>query len=157
MNVKMETFLDRKGYKSGPWDAEPDRAEWKDEATGLNCLAKRNSHSGHWCGYVGVSPGHPWYEKTNYDVHPEVHGGLTCADHCQDDDRPMHQRICHVPDPGEPEHLWWFGFDCGHHGDVSPGYDHGFSGDEQYRNFDYVRGECQQLALQASLAVKEQS
>lgn len=56
---KTETFIDRTGWPSGPWDDEPDRVEWRDEATGLPCLALRNDMFGSWCGYVAVPPGHP--------------------------------------------------------------------------------------------------
>src|SRR5690606_3996986 len=36
------------------------KIQWVDEATGLDCLMVRNS-GGAWCGYVGVSEGHPLY------------------------------------------------------------------------------------------------
>jgi hypothetical protein len=31
--------------------------------------------------------------------------------------------ICHVPEPGKPDDVWWFGFDCAHAFDRSPGMD----------------------------------
>lgn len=45
----------------GPWDQEPDKVQWLDEATDLDALAVRNAGGG-LCGYVGVPPGHPWWE-----------------------------------------------------------------------------------------------
>lgn len=56
-------------------------------------------------------------------------------------------------------HLWFFGFDCSHAGDYAPGMHevledfptlaaHHLQG--VYRSFDYVRGECTQLAAQLS-------
>lgn len=59
--------------------------------------------------------------------------------------------ICHIPAPGEPDDVWWFGFDCAHSGDVSPGmsreYRMNIPGDT-YRNVAYVREECRSLAEQ---------
>jgi hypothetical protein len=71
---------------------------------------------GHWCGYIAVPAGHPWYlsergSDTFRDV--RVHGDITYADECAG-------VICHVPRPGEPDSVWWVGFDCGHIWDLSP-------------------------------------
>lgn len=120
--TRTHTYLDRTGWAPGPWDGEPDHVEWRDPATGLPCLTHRNRF-GTWCGYVGVPPGHPWHGKDYddealYDV--DVHGGLTYADLC-DPDAPPQEGICHVPEPGEPEDVWWLGFDCGHFMDQAPG------------------------------------
>jgi hypothetical protein len=46
-------------WPAGPWLEEPDKIQWIDEATGLDCLIVRQSESGHLCGYAGVPPGHP--------------------------------------------------------------------------------------------------
>lgn len=58
--------------------------------------------------------------------------------------------ICHLPAPGEPEHVWWFGFDCAHFGDCSPGMDTKYGGlrDGSYKTVNYVKRECQELAQQ---------
>jgi hypothetical protein len=58
--------------------------------------------------------------------------------------------ICHVPAPGRPEHVWWFGFDCAHSGDLSPGMDHRwrYSDEEGYRAWNYVVHEVRRLAKQ---------
>lgn len=77
----------------------------------------------------------------------EVHGGITFSDSCHES--PDGRGICHKPSPGEPEHVWWFGFDCAHAWDVCPGRDYSFdSYDSSYRNVDYVRGQCRDLAKQ---------
>lgn len=55
----------------GAWDAEPDKQQWVDEATGLDCLAVRNP-SGTWCGYVGVPTTHPVFGKYYSDPIPEL-------------------------------------------------------------------------------------
>ena len=165
--MRTWTFADHRPPGIGPWNDEPDKAQWIDEETGLDCLAVRNPHAGNWCGYVGVPPGHPWHGKDYGDVHdadPEidVHGGLTFAGACQDgaEDGPG---ICHVPEPGRPAHVWWLGFDCAHWLDLSPtshariaeiapelvgrprpGYE------EVYRTLDYVRQEAAGLARRAA-------
>lgn len=62
--------------------------------------------------------------------------------------------ICHIPGEGEPDSVWWFGFDCAHAWDISPATDRNYHGsDSEYRDFDYVTRECQSLARQlAALA-----
>jgi hypothetical protein len=235
METREWKTLNRTGWPSGEWDDEPDKAQWIDEGSGLPCLAVRASHSGHWCGYVGVSESHPWFGKgyddcvlktalprgpkdgdekwgsfakdlaertvcdEEYCSHRpesmiEVHGGLTFADSCMDtseeawgrwrqrmadraEDAKKYPRgdsartlrdwgagidsydawrelaqaraICHTPGPGEPDHAWWFGFDCAHSGDASParGDDFGLYG-SYYKTLSYVRNECAKLARQ---------
>ncbi len=66
--------------------------------------------------------------------------------------------ICHVPEPGEPDHVWWFGFDCGHAFDFMPapaGLNFPPFSDEPpttYKTLDYVRRECAGLAAQLAAA-----
>lgn len=181
METKQWTTVDKSGWPRGEWHDEPDKMQWKDEATGLPCLIVRGP-SGALCGYVGVAQGHPWHgidytkcpqgkscpdrtEDHPYCDHsPEsrirVHGGITFADAC----RPASDEgvgICHVPEPGEPDHVWWFGFDCAHSGDVMPkheadGYGSLFAGyfGSWYKPVFYVQGECARLAEQlAAVAV----
>lgn len=112
-----------------PWLTEPNHVEF--EHAGFPCIIHRND-SGAWCGYVGVPPSHPlhgksWsdggYKNENYDVYHspptdvlDVHGGITYANACQGP-------ICHKTKPGEPDDVWWFGFDCAHSGDFVPSSD----------------------------------
>ena len=63
MKHEEERFVDKTQWGRGPWDNEPDRLAWEDEETKLPCLMVRNTRSGHWCGYVGVSSDHPYFEK----------------------------------------------------------------------------------------------
>jgi hypothetical protein len=109
--------IDRTGWGDGPWTTEPDRVDF--EHAGNPCLLLRNMYEGNWCGYVAVSTGHPVFEVGYADV-PDgvdcVHGGLTYADHCNGP-------ICHVPREGQPDDVWWLGFDCGHGGNYMPGLD----------------------------------
>lgn len=158
MEATAFTPVDKSTWGDGPWHGEPDRVEW--EHAGLPCLATRGP-SGHWCGYAAVPPGHPLHGKGYSDdaVLIEAHGGLTYASACQGE-------ICHVPKPGEPDNVWWFGFDCAHSGDYSPTYgnryrrhgegpyDHAAAVAanswqvDQYRTIDYVRAETNRLAEQ---------
>lgn len=75
--------IDKSGWGRGPWQDEPDKVHWVDEATDLDCLIVRGPH-GALCGYVGVPEGHPDYQKGYDDVPVEVHGGLTFADGCHE-------------------------------------------------------------------------
>jgi hypothetical protein len=156
MQTKEYRTVDKSDWIDGEWKNEPDKVQWQDEATGLPCLIVRGP-SGALCGYVGVSESHPLYKKDYEHADVEVHGGLTFADMCADAaDESRH--ICHVPDLGEPDHVWWFGFDCAHSGDVCPKYakEHGtfpLSALESYRSLGYVRSEVRGLAWQlAALA-----
>jgi hypothetical protein len=126
---------------AGPWDDEPDKAQWVDQATGLDCLIVRN-HYGALCGYVGLPPGHRLYgrdynDPAVYDAGLSAHCGITFADHCHDDDRGPGYGICHTPAPGRPADVWWLGFDCAHWRDLVPGMQYSYDGGV-YRDFGYV-------------------
>lgn len=157
-------------WPDGPWMAEPDKIVWADTVTELDCMMVRNWH-GAWCGYVGVPEGHPFFEKpyaaTYLDTEDysdelrvpgveedvEVHGSLTFAGRCQPGAVEAGRHICHTARAGYPE-VWWFGFDCSHYNDVSPGMsDMGipFQG-QTYRTVGYVQGEVIRLAAQLKAA-----
>lgn len=191
MEPQATHHMDKSAWGPGPWQDEPDRIEWRDEATGLPCLIVRNP-GGALCGYAAVAPGHPLHGKSYGDEVPElcalhterlgkplgeqpglglmiamlsgsaetptmtsaidVHGGVTYTDRCQ-----AGGKICHVAQPGEPEDVWWIGFDCAHAGDVTPshrsrGYPR-FDSYESYRTVDYVRAEVTSLASQLARVV----
>lgn len=143
-------WLDRSEWIAGPWDNEPDKEQFV-TAVGLPGLIVRNN-SGALCGYAAVNPGHPLYGKDYDEPKVTVHGGLTYADLCQEGGG----HICHIPQPGEPAQVWWFGFDCHHSHDFAPG-SHALDRklglfttllDEQYRDWTYVRREVESLAVQ---------
>lgn len=146
--------VDKSPWPRGAWDMEPDKKQWQDEATGLPCLIVRN-RGGALCGYVGVPEGHPLFEKDYGSADVRVHGGLTFADHCTKDES---QHICHKPDEGEPDNVWWLGFDCSHSGDVSPARERFWGGmssfGESYRDIHYVESECRDLARQLAAITK---
>ena len=159
MEHKTWTTIDKTSWGPGPWLDEPDKEQYADEATGLPCLVKRSPLGGNLCGYVGVSEGHPWFGKDYGEIDAEVHGGLTFADFCQEGDEA--RTICHVPGPGEPDRVWWLGFDCGHTWDVTPGMEarERAYGHEPicipgttYTTVAYVKAECASLARQATEA-----
>jgi hypothetical protein len=141
---------------------EPDR--WEGEHVGLPLLAIRHPRLGHWCGYVAVPPSHPLHGQDYGAPDIAVHGGFTYANAC-------HGAVCHVPKPGEPDNVWWFGFDCAHAGDYTgmadrrflhrvlglgedAPYDHqrALTADdwsvETYRTLAYVQAECKRVAEQ---------
>lgn len=172
----------------GPWDNEPNRIEF--EAAGLRCIMLRHMRFGHWCGYVRVGDDHPWngmcysdrIEKPPADlVHRPVnmdsvgvinffiaalegvdleqqctlsmlidaHGGLTWAG----------------SGPEDGADGWWFGFDCNHCNDLSPGmeaimskFNFPIMGDRVYRDAAYVRSITESVARQlASVQIREQA
>jgi len=146
METKEWRTIDKSKWARGPWDNEPDKTQFQDMKTGLPCLIVRVDIHGALCGYVGVSEGHPCYEK-HYNSVPyfDVHGGLTFSGFC-------HGHICHIPGPGESDKVWWLGFDCVHFRDMSPAYsailEHAILADGAYRDIGYVKAEIASLARQ---------
>lgn len=135
----------------GPWKDEPNKVQWVDEYSNLDALIVRGP-MGALCGYVGVPKDHSAYGKDYDDLETEfdisVHGGLTYAASCQENDP---EGICHVPEPGRPADVWWFGFDCSHFMDLTPGmlrYGPGVGNEGVYRDIGYVKAEVTSLAAQ---------
>lgn len=156
------THMDKSDWPDGPWRQEPDKAQWVDRETDLDCLIVRN-RLGALCGYVGVPSDHPLHGKGDYNdddyVALDVHGGITFAAACHEDG-PVESSICHVPLPGRSDDIWWLGFDTAHSGDLVPGM---YSSRlralgvemrnwETYKDVDYVVGECEALARQLAAA-----
>lgn len=164
--MKTYTTRAKDDWGSGPWQHEPDKMSWTDPDTDLPCLIVRNP-GGALCGYVGVEPGHPWHgisygehigescgAEWCYEHTPEgiidVHGGITYSGPCaHSDDEAV--GICHVPDPGRSDDVWWFGFDCAHYMDLCPGditsRQIPIAG-ETYRDVPYVQNEVRKMARQ---------
>jgi hypothetical protein len=154
-------ILPKSEWGEGPWQQEPDQEQWPDEATGLPCLVRRNEWFGYLCGYVGVPKGHPWYRV----YFPEVDADVDYSDFCHKG--PEGHVICHVPEPGESDRVWWLGFNCGHITDVQPALDAllGLLGannphlairsfmHQSYKPVGFVKAECARLAAQIAAAV----
>lgn len=146
--------VDRSRWPAGPWDREPDRADWRTRA-GLHAIALRNP-SGFWCGYVGVPPKHPALEKyRGDDADLDVHGGITYGPTA------CRGNVCHLAPAGEPDELHWYGFDCAHLGDLWPkdlviardlgpefAKAGGYAREGEYRSLAFVRRQCEALARQ---------
>lgn len=120
----------------GPWDDEPDEDDF--EACGLKCAMRRHPVMGHWCGHVGVPPDHPCFGKDKSQLADfDVHGGITFF--------------------GEGDSGNVLGFNCGHLRDLSPGLDVEYHrAYETYRDYGYVRAECERLAAQLAVFGKEE-
>ena len=182
------------------WETEPSSLDF--EAEGLRCAMRRNGRDV-WCGYVGVESDHPlfglptnhplalpasWFEgrkplqgSSPLDLFCHIMSGAKQAnDNCPISLAMQVHGGCnyaadHVPD-GEPDGRWWFGFDCGHAGDYTPGgasmkeimkemidsmpehvretmRDIVFREQGVYRDQQYVVGECQSLAAQLNAIV----
>jgi hypothetical protein len=179
MARSVSDIIPRIGWGPGPWDGEPDRFEWVDDATGFPCLVVRHPLFGSLCGYVAVPPGNPFWglDRTADPVRGlDVHDNVTYAASCMDvadipegaqESEWFHPEllVCHVPEPGQPDDVWWLGFAASHHTDVQPGADARLrdSGGadildrinsargpfrRRYRGLDFMRGECARLAAQ---------
>ena len=172
MQTKEYTTTDKSEWGEGPWQSEPDKIQWPDEDTGLPCLIVRNKGGGNLCGYVGVGTDHPLYGMDYSDVEENhagygiVHGGLTFSGPCRVDSHES-RGICHVPDPGETDDVWWLGFDCAHYLDIRPaaklvyakiGMDPGPEDvGAEYRTVEYVQNECRDLARYLASVTKNKS
>jgi len=148
-------------WDDGPWKTEPDKAQWIDDKTGLDCLIVRN-FSGALCGYVGLPTSHKLHGKgydevssINNDIC--VHGELTFAGKCTPHGDEESKGICHTGDIANKD-VWWLGFDCHHCGDTAPRdtkFAKEFGGPfkeiikyGKYRDFEYVKAETELLASQ---------
>lgn len=176
-----------KPLPEGPWSGEPDSDDWTDRDTGLPCCARRGPLH-HWCGYVGVEKGHPLFGLNVSDPVPQwavdhaqkvmqgpvgkrspvelfIHalsgGGIEGM--CVSLLLNVHGGISFCGSAWlAPKDHWFFGFDCAHAGDLSPGMlrytSRQLFGEETYRTLDYVRNETGRLARQlhdlAELAIK---
>lgn len=161
--IETAQWLDKSEWGEGLWQEEPDRAEWR--IGSFVGLALRHQEYGFWCGYLGVPPGHAWHgSELGDDIDPAVHGGVTFAAQCMEDERPQRERVCHVPQPGESDAVWWLGFDCHHMMDLAPGWavamkkaipdwqEAPFETNKQYRDLKYVFAELLGMAMVASEA-----
>ena len=140
------TTVDKSDWGPGPWQDEPDKVAWVDPDTGLDCMAKRHERLGD--PYLRAeAERHPHGDRAWLLKRLERQGGMAFEEWVEDQ-RP--HRVCHVPPPGQPEEVWWFGFDCAHLGDHSPGVNGSFPSpaDDEYRSLFYVERRVAELACQ---------
>lgn len=138
----MADTIDKSKWGDGPWQTEPDRVDWADEATGLLCSARRHPRMGHWCGYVCVPADHP------------LHGSLDCPDAITDVARVNFGNTT-IDEDDESSGQWWLGFDCAHMYDLLPAVE-AFERSYQplgprptwktYRTIEWVQSICADLA-----------
>jgi hypothetical protein len=135
--------------KKEDWGKDLNRLDW--ECSGYRCALRRDNDIGVWCGYVGVPLTHPLYGIDCDDIYEEsaseeammeieVHGGLTYSDR-------------EILDNPTDEETWWFGFDCGHFGDIMPFLadvlpNSVFANFGEYKDIEYVKKETENLAVQ---------
>lgn len=141
MALNSWTFIDKSAWKEGPWNQEPDRLEWIDEATGLFCLILRKP-SGALSGHVGVPSDHPFFLKPHHLLRLWVHHGISYSNfsHGQGE-----SSIRYFSDLAAPNRIWWFGFSCDYEDDLCPAR---LAPRGHYRNIDYVMQEVINLAEQ---------
>lgn len=125
----------------GKWDNEPDELRWTSES-GYECLVLRHDITWNLNGYVRIPEGHPFSKLCYDEIHDkyeiDVHGGLTFSGTLL------------------AEKTKWIGFDTCHSGDYSPKISSkrvGMYGLERtYKNIDYVKNQCEELAWQCRRA-----
>ena len=150
------------------WLEETNIKKWMHK--GLHCLIIRHPDAGHLCGYVQIPKGHILYNHGYTEYLPQVlmrkwkkirqgnvgkRGAIDIF--CQDRDHPtcgfffdVHGGITLSGKPKGEQKGFWYGFDCGHSGDLSPFYEvsEEYKKYNTYRNMDYVTAETERLAEQ---------
>lgn len=157
-----------------PWLTEPNDPQFF-EASGYWC-ALRRARMGIWCGYVGVFESHPWFGLDSHarvtplhDTIAKTHSSVDLFLELTRGNRPegtlalslalhVHGGVTFTADSFHEDvtlpKAWFFGFDCGHAGDIVPGVVEliGQSDpDAVYRDLDYATGEVLRLAAQLRL------
>jgi len=137
VDYKEQHSIDKSKWGPGDWQSEPDEVSWLDEASGYACPVKRHPRVGNLCGYVGIPSTHPLFEKNDELLDTiDVHGDINYAGYL----------VC--------ERTWYFGFDCAHAFDYSPGLTAELDNSPKlfkgatYRNIEYVKSEVIKLAKQ---------
>ncbi len=146
------TYIDKSKYALGPWSFEPDKAHWIDDCTGLDCLIVRNLFIS-LCGYVGVPYNHRCFKLgfSNIEGSIIIHHRLSFSGQCQQKDNDG-KGICHPRELAANHTVKWFGFACDEEGDICPTGDPFLSEltgiNATYKDFDFVKNECEKLAKQ---------
>jgi len=126
---------------------EQEGDEFDFEAFGLPCYLLRQKSLGHWCGYVQVPKDSRLFRK-NYYYSSNSELGISKLEQAIND-IDVHGGITYSGDRKEDGN-WWFGFDCGHFGDLCL-YQLDYNlGDScaVYKDKDYCIKQCKNLAEQ---------
>lgn len=134
--------INKSKWGAGPWHDEPDLVLWTDPDTGLDCMCRRDSALGYWCGFVGVREKHPLFDERVHDL--LVHGGVTWEGYLNEVEEDETTTI----DP--PDDIWWVGFNCTNIGDYVPATRIIVEPDSdiisRYKTLSWVQEETAQLA-----------
>lgn len=135
---KKEIFTERNHFPFSlewgwEWETEPDVKYFKYKD--FMCVILKHRYFLHFCGYV-----HSHKRVSKSDVCEfNVHGGLN-----------FRKKGNLFPSPDLPPYSkWWYGFDCGHCYDLSPGGT--IDADQTYRNFEFVQNEIKKLCDQLEI------
>lgn len=112
------------------------KTTWRDNETGMFCRVVLTT-MGHFCGYVGVEPGHPLFGMGYSEHVPELSEMLQEAMAGTVGDRgilaiafadknnasmdlvfDVHGSVTFAGKMDEDQ-VWWIGFDCAHYGDTN--------------------------------------
>jgi len=107
---KLFNLVDKSKWAKGKWNEEPDAVifTYADEGYKVPCCLVRHKKEGHWQGYVGVDPKHPFYGEDYHTLNKVLHNKvLTYSDGS-------------LEFPNKFSGYYWFGFDMGHYGDLIP-------------------------------------
>ena len=122
----------------------------KGEVLGLPFVIWRHPSFGHWCGYVGV-PKESRLNGKNYYISSESENGLSKLEQAINDIS-IHGGLTYAGKLGErsKDDLWYFGFDCGHAGDLEPFMIEKYPtmADGYYKDKEFVMTEVESLAKQ---------
>lgn len=166
---------------SEPWLTESDADAWNDPETGYRCVMQRHPQLLNWCGYVAAPAA---LAGLDYDAKLKVDSAAVEHLRVSVDEIGVFSLFAAMVEDGAAEREagiwplnllarchggvtyageafwaaerggWWFGFDCGHAGDLAPGMIKGASADYRrlildtsvYRTAEFVRQTCGQLA-----------
>lgn len=147
---EITPVLKLKWWGDGSWVYEPDFYEFTHK--GVKCMIRRGFYreginlervfGGYLCGYVQLPDNHPWKDK-KLNIEADVHGGIT------------------FNDTWDFTYGHWVGFDCAHFLDLIPSNKNLYQFFEEndvfkheYRDFKYVKTECENLAEQVIKSIK---
>lgn len=162
------------------WKTEPNQLEWFDESTGYRCAILRHHTGKHLCGYVQIPKSHILHKLHYRDKVPRLlqwkldnvlqqpvgqRGVFTIFMAMANTDKKheiemlfdVHGSITFTGELADRIGTW-YGFDCAHSGDLSPGYDELLmkhspelifrDKQDSYRSMEWVKQETDMLAAQ---------